>query len=503
MKKIFNISAAILVFSGFVMTGCEKFLDKQPISQLSQERFWKTPKDADIWIAGMYDAMQATLRANFYIWGEARGDNEQLAGTGTGQIKILTNTLTSDMTECNWNNLYRTISSANFAIKNIPTIPDVSLPQIADQLGQAYTMRALMYFYAIRVWGPVPLIIEPYEALEGQVKFNERSEVAVVKAQILKDIENALLYFDATAASIYKLNRGSALALQTDVHMWFKEYDKAIVASDNLIAMKKYTLVANKDDWKKMFIDPATSTETIFNMYWDYLQDGGGNSLASFYGSGSNTPNYKIRQPLWDTLITRAVDARLYLITDTLDLYYRGGKVKVSYEAYNLNSTMLSCKFAPWDPAKPNTTYNYLGGYTYPPNNECQVHIPIYRLADVMLLRAEALNKVGRAAEAMDIVNTIRKRMSYPKLVTLLNTPDAAKLENTILMERQLEFWGEGKRWFDLVRTDKVVEIMDKILTDRGITGGFGDIRKILFPIHSSVFEGNPLIKQNEPYTQN
>ncbi len=93
--------------------------------------------------------------------------------------------------------------------------------------------------------------------------------------------------------------------------------------------------------------------------------------------------------------------------------------------------------------------------------------------------------------------------MNYPKLVTAVNTPDVSKLESVILMERQLEFWGEGKRWFDLVRTNKVTEFMDKILIDRGISGGFGDIRKILFPIHSSVFEGNPLIKQNEPYTQN
>ncbi len=503
MKKIFKISTAILILSGFILAGCEKFLDKQPVSQLSRDKFWKTPKDADIWIAGMYDAMQSTLKSNYYIWGEARGDNEQLAGTGTGQIKILTNTLTSDMGECNWNSLYRTISSANFAIKYIPTIPDVSKGQIGSQLGQAYTMRALMYFYAIRVWGPVPLIIEPYEALEGQIKFNERSDVALIKTQILSDIANAIANFDGTTTSVYNLNIGSALALQTDVHMWFKEYDKAITASDNLIALKKYSLVTNKDDWKSMFIDPSTSTEPIFNMYWDYLQDGGGNGLAAFYGSGSNTPNYKIRQAVWDTLITRAVDARLYLITDTLDLFYRGGKVKVSYEAYNLNSTMLSCKFAPWDAAKLNTTYNYLGGYTYPPNNQSAAPIPIYRYADVMLLRAEALNKVGRTQEAMDIVNTIRKRMAYPKLVTTSNTPDVNKLENAILTERQLEFWGEGKRWFDMVRTNKVIEIMDPILTDRGITGGFGDVRKILFPIHSSVFEGNPLIKQNEPYTQN
>lgn len=504
MKNIFKPITIAFILAWFLFTSCEDILDKQPISQLSRDKFWNTPADADIWIAGMYDGMQSTLKSNYFLWGEVRSDNQQVAGTGTAQIQFLTNTLTSSMTECNWNNLYRTISSANFAIKYIPLIPNVATSQISSQLGQAYTMRALMYFYAIRVWGAVPLITEPYEGLAGQEKYIDRNDVSIVKEQILSDIDMALKNFDATTSSIYLLNRGSALALQTDVFMWFKEYDKAITASNNLIALNKYSLVTNATDWKSIFISPANSKETIFNMHWDYLLDGGGNGLAGFYGSGSNTPNYKIRQPLFDTLVTRRTDARFWNLADTVNLYYMGSKAKVSYEAYNLNPTMYACKFAPLDPAKINATYKYVGDYAYPANNECQVHIPIYRFSDIMLLRAEALNKVGRSNEAMTIVNSIRSRMGYMKTVTELNTPDVASLENAILIERQLELWGEGKRWFDLIRTDKVVPIMDPILKGvYGIADGFGDTGKILFPIHSSVFEANPLIKQNPPYTQN
>lgn len=502
MKRIIRL-IAVLILTGFALSGCEDFLDKQPISQLSRDRFWNTPKDADIWIAGMYDGFQKTLGDNYYNWGEVRGDNSQQAGTGTAQLNFLTNTITASMGECSWGNLYRTISSANFAIKYIPTIPNVPEPQIASQLGQAYAMRALMYFYAIRVWGPVPLVTVPYEGLEGQEKFPARSEVEVVKAQILSDIDNALQKFDNSFPSIYKLNRASTLALKADVHMWFKEYDLAITATDNLLLMNKFTLATNEPDWKKIFTDPASSTESIFNMYWDFLQDGGGNGVASFYGSGSNTPKYKIRQPLWDTLISRESDARLWNMYDTVDLWYRGDKVKVTYESYNLNFSWVSCKFVAWDPAKPSTTYNYLGGYNYPANSESQTHIPIYRFSDIMLLRAEALNKAGRRNEARDIVNNIRKRVGYNKLLTAENTPDEASLEYAILVERQVELWGEGKRWFDLIRTDKIKEIMDPVLKERGVTDGFDDIRKIRFPIHTSVFESNPNIVQNEPYTQN
>lgn len=501
MKMIYKFLVAIFIVSGFLFTGCEDFLDKQPISQLSRDKFWKTPKDADIWMAAMYDGMQSTLGRNWYIWGEVRADNNELAGTGTAQLRFLTNTITADMGECNWNELFRTISSTNFAIKYIPTIPDVVPQQISSQLAQAYTMRALMYFYAIRVWGPVPLITEPYEAQPGQERFNSRSEVSLIKEQILSDIDKALENFDANTPSVYLLNRGSALALKTDVHMWFKEYDKAIAASDQLLALKKYSLVTKPEDWKKMFVDPSTSTETILNMYWDFLQDGS-NGLAAFYASGSNTPNYKSHKAVWDTLVARHTDARITSIADTVVLWYKGGKVNVTFEHYQYYDRDVP-KFAAFDPAKYNSTYNYSGGYVYANNNESQTHIPLYRLSDVMLLRAEALNKLGRAQEARDIVNTIRSRMGYKKQLTAANTPDIASLENAILVERQLEFWGEGKRWFDLVRTNKVTEIMDPIIKARGIPDGFGDIRKILFPIHSSVFEANKNITQNEPYTQN
>lgn len=503
-KNIKTYFIGILALGSMLMTSCESFLDKQPISELSKDKFWKSPEDAQIWMAGMYDAMQSTLSSNYYYWGEARADNEQQAGTGTAQLKFLNNALTADMGECSWSNLYRTISIANFAIKYIPETPDVAKEQIASYIGQAYTMRALMYFYAIRVWGPVPLVTEPYEDLPGQKKFYARTSVDSVKAQILSDIDQALTYFDNTTTSIYYLNRGSALSLKTDVHMWFKEYQQAVDASDKLIALKKYDFAKTSTEWKNIFITPESSPECIFNIYWNFEEDGGGCGVCGLLGSGSNTSNYKIRQALWDTLCNRGTDARMWNTIDTVVLWYAGGKVKVTNEHYNYtNDLNKSSKFSIWDAGILNKTYNYNGGYVYSPNSECQVRIPIYRYTDIMLLRAEALNRLGRATEAMAIVNAVRTRNGYKLQITAINAPNVQSLEDAILMERQLDLWGEGKRWFDLVRTGNVPRVMDDILKSRGNPDGFGDIRRILFPINSAIFEGNPLITQNEPYTKN
>lgn len=84
-----------------------------------------------------------------------------------------------------------------------------------------------------------------------------------------------------------------------------------------------------------------------------------------------------------------------------------------------------------------------------------------------------------------------------------LDTPE--KMENAILEERKLELYLEAKRWFDLVRTDKVIEVMDPVIKARQVRrgsppSGFGDPRTILWPIHRNVLNANPKLEQNPPY---
>jgi hypothetical protein len=133
----------------------------------------------------------------------------------------------------------------------------------------------------------------------------------------------------------------------------------------------------------------------------------------------------------------------------------------------------------------------------------------MYRLADQYLLYAEALNKKGDLANALKYLNLIHVRAGLPAYTAAQFTTMAA-MENAILQERQYELFGEGKRWFDLVRTDKVYEVMDPIMISRQIfqgaaQTGFGvdksDKRKYLWPLHRNVLNANPLLVQNPPYT--
>ena len=131
----------------------------------------------------------------------------------------------------------------------------------------------------------------------------------------------------------------------------------------------------------------------------------------------------------------------------------------------------------------------------------------MYRLGDVYLSYAEALNKTGDRPTARKYLNFIRVRAG---LVAYIDTDPAvateSDMEDTILKERQLELFAEGKRWFDLVRTDHVKKIMDPVLIIRqqrygAPAGGFGDDpRKLLWPINRQVLIDNTTLEQNLPY---
>ncbi len=159
------------------------------------------------------------------------------------------------------------------------------------------------------------------------------------------------------------------------------------------------------------------------------------------------------------------------------------------------------------------------GGFTLQGNSDCEVKLPIYRFADIMLLRAEALAHKGMYQEALDIVNKVRSRVGYNVQANLSDySGDITKgIERTILKERQYELIGEGTRWFDLSRIDKTYdytdagyeylrETMNPLIAARtgGIVYAGEQMGRILYPINSDMFNANLKLvgDQNPPYDE-
>ena len=509
--------------------GCKKFLDQKPISTIPPENFWKDRNDARNWMGGVYNSLQTTLRNSFIDWGEVRSDNLRVGGTGNAQLTMITNTLSANDADINsittWTDLYVTISLCNYGIKYLPQMIEKNVGGAAaeyrDFLAQCYGLRALMYFYGLRVWGKMPLLTEPVESVNQQLAF-PRSPVADVKKRIQDDITESLKTIGttttlaatvagvATSPKFYML-KGAVYALQTDVHMWFQEYDAALTASQNFInTVGANNWVNNINEWKNIFTDPTNSPETVFNLYWSATERGNGVGVCSRIGSSSNTNNYEATTDLYSTLKGRVdpvtgktIDGRYWAYWDTVAMN--------TVQLYDDAVAQIG-KYSPWR-AAPGA------GFTFQGNNDCEVKIPIYRYADIQLLRAEALNQKGQYQPALDIVNKVRSRVGYTVQAKLTDyTGDIKKgIELTILKERQLELLGEGKRWFDLMRIDKIYDytnagykylrdIMNPILATRTGAIQFDGVNmgRILFPINSNIFNTNPKLvgDQNPPYDE-
>jgi hypothetical protein len=484
MKKIIYY---ILMLNLFLNTGCKKFLNQEPISDLSPENAWKTVDDAKSGVAAIYDGIQKTLNGNYTDWGDARSDNFTYGGTGENQINITLNGLNSLTGAANWNNLYYTIGRANLAIKYIPETPLTSSYTEAirnNYLAQAYGIRAYMYFYAIRVWGAVPVRLEPYEDLNEE-PFASRSSVdSILDNVIIPDLNKAFQLIDKAGTNVWEMNVGAILAALTEVYMWKKDYAKVLENSQKLISLSyKYDVSANNStDWKKIFLDPASTKEAIWSLNWNYVQDGG-NGISKI-GTNGNTSNYYIDSTVFLRYESNTNDIRRSVTYDTA-LVTAGTRI------------IQIAKF-----------YPVVGGkIAYPINAQNEAKLPLYRMADILLLRAEALNRTSaNKAPVFAILNRIRTLRGTTALVAT-DYPTDDLVEKAILDERQLELFAEGKRYFDLVRTGKVIEVMDPLVRYRQrllniSQTGFDDPRKILWPISREALTRNPLLKQNPPYSE-
>jgi tetratricopeptide (TPR) repeat protein len=503
-----KIKIALAAAFSLVVFSCNDFLDRTPLSDMSPTTFFSSKGDMKTWTAGIYDEFQNTLSLGHLEWGDIRSDNYHTTGYDDG--KAYMNAIESTQSQYSWDNLYSTIDRCNVAIERFPSIPGMTQADWSDYVGQAYGMRALMYFYAIRVWGDVPLITKPWDGHLDSYAV-DRTPVADVKAQILSDLDKAVAYLNTTVTSDRKFyfNLSAAWALKMDVHMWFHEYQLALDDYTNYFEKSaNYSLVTNAADWKKIFLVPAESTETIFNMNWLYDVDGSHPWAQRVGASNTNNP-YKMSEPVFSEYVRRlrsgkGVDGRFWNVVDTVKLWNSGNKVPISTSHWSVSGIEKCVKYSDVDPTATTSRWIVLS------SSNADIDICIYRYADVLLLRAEALNQLGQAAEALQIVNSIRKRVGYlADATTEVNLADKKAVETVILNERQLEFIAEGKRWFDLVRTGRVVEVMDPVLRARqqaaGVTvTGFGDTGRILFPIYYREFESNLKLRghQNPPYTE-
>lgn len=542
MKKVYTIMFTIaMLFLG----SCDKMVDEQPVSEGTLDAFFKSKLDADAAIAGMYGEFQSTMigegQYNNRItwWGEARSDNweRRTAYTVNATNEIEFNGLTANNSFADYSFLYSTIGRANLILKKIPEIKNYAAPGSpvalspaleASYMAQAYAMRALCYFWIARVWRDAPLRTEPYTNIKDRPDQAKDSQEKILD-QCIKDLEMA---YELTAKNqtpvVWYLGEGAISSIMADLYMWKHDYPNAVIWFKRLFAAKAptgkvYNIAGATTTgaggaagdlqpgitWNSQFVTPASSVESIFYIHWDVVANGC--PCMAGVSRTSNEPYIRMADPLWTNWPT--VSTAVYgTVTATTDL-----RVKQTYNITSATNQPIRdrsfWKFYQGTYTAPTATagYNFVTSVyasNLPANDQTNVYIPLYRLGGMYLLYAEALNKIGDKANALRYLNLIKSRAGVPN-VTLVQLPTEREIESEILKERQYELIGEGVRWFDLVRTDRVIEVMDPIIINRQtvagntVTGWGTDKRRYYWPFSTNVIYSNSLLVQNSPYDGN
>jgi hypothetical protein len=486
MNKLKIFLPGLLAIS---LLSCEKTLDVQPTNQVDASTSIKTPADAQIMINGITRAMTSSdyYGRNFMLYGDAKGGDMTIPSQGRGQDALYTfnHAPTSGSYSGYWSQLYFTLLQVNNLLQGITQLEAAGNTGFGSYKGQALTLRAMMYFDLVRLYGKsydvdknafgVPTVLTPLNSSAQPL----RNTVGENYTQIMADLKAAAPLLAKTKSNGF-VNYYGNLAMQARVYLYMKDYANALKSAEEIIASNVYSLYTNAtwvDSWKLQY-----GSESIYELGVYPLEgDLGANSLGAYHrkkgDGGSTILGWFIAS---DYFLTR-------LKQDAADV--RWGV---------MNDDEISTTAAP----RKGAVYKYSGSTALAGDGKSTstaVNIKVIRLSEIYLIAAEAALPTD-AAKAATYLNAIRKRS--PNLAAA--TAGTVTLD-MILDERSKELYGEGQRFFDMMRLNKSITFNDEVINISVPTRPKTIDRtffKTLLPISQTEINANPGIaaQQNPGY---
>ena len=472
------ISYCLILFSLTFFFSCEDMLDVKVKSEISGSTFWKSENDFEPYVYGIYAQLRTRTNANLVL-GEDRSECWK-AGYNYRFSSYWPQNITSGQTE-DWTALYGFIGHCNLLIYQIDQFTFTNETLRKQVLGEAYALRAYMYFLMGKVWGDVPLVLNP--VFTEKEPLYARSPVSEVFKQINADIQTALgLLPDLTFKDKYRFSKPAVYALLADVKMWQasvlgggnSDFQAAIDAINELEKSDLGLL----DNYGEIF-DVAKNKEIIFSLYLDRSEFTSGkyNEAILRYDTSGGADNVA------DLPIALAGQQGYCLSDEALALFAQfpeDKRIKRTYVPEIIRGDTL------------NYWPNKFRGTQYSDTREADSDFILYRLSDMYLLKAEAYASIGQAANALEYLNKVRTRAG----ITLYEETDTKALKEEILAERGRELFHEIKRWWDLVRAHKtgVIDVYEFVPNLRGKNV------PLYWAVHNNVLIKNELLVQNEGY---
>ena len=451
MKKI-----TILLLTLALVSCQDKFLELSPDTNGSAINFYQT-KDQFIQASNSaYAPLQAIQNNTMWLFGEVRSDNTSYqlntgdrSGTPREEIDEFRDIDQNPNLQTFFNGSYLGIGRCNLLLTKIQTatFDQTSRNQIE---GEARFLRAYYYFNLTRVFGDVPLILKEITTPDEAFSTAARVPEAQVLAAVIDDFKAAVTKLPAkyAATDLGRATSGAAKTLLGEVYMTQKNYPAAADILKGVEAEGSYSLNAiYADNFKR-----KNTSESIFEV--QYVEGVGGKWSTFIYSfapfnSGTLTTGYALGA---------GSSAGWNIPTPNL------------IEAYEPNDNRLAASINQnfIDPTS-RRVVPFIQKYSNPPYLErfnTGDNFIVTRLADVLLMQAEAANEAGfPSAEAFTLLNRVRTRAGLPAKTT--TAPDAklrvgsqAEFRAAVAQERRVELAFENHRWFDLVRTGQAVAVM-------------------------------------------
>jgi len=483
MKKYIYISLIALS----ICSCDDSFLDKEPKGSLSVETFYTNEEEATQAVNAIYDGIQNyTVYGAMSIIEDIQSDDADKGGGGPSdqpgidQLQKFIAATDNHVFVDKWKAYFVPIFRANLAIEKIQEMPVDVMPAEVSQrlLSEAKFLRALCYFDLVIRYGELPIVTKPNDPADYDVS---RSSTEDVWAFIEEDLKESMkgLKTPANLADndLGRATLGAAKTLLAKSYIFQGKWKDADPLLTSVINDYGYGL---SDDFAAIFgIGNETNKEIIFQVNF---QTGGASDREGYNRNGWISP--RSTDVLWGGI-------GFLLPTQDLVSEFEPGDIRLNasilVDGANFSGDVYKKEWSP-------TGYNckkglvafddYTAGTPYFVDN----NYVVLRLGDVLLLKAETLNELNRTSEGIPFLNKIRERAKLPFVSSTLSKDE---MREAIYHERRVELCFEQKRFFDLVRWNKVGNVMKA----KGYN--FIEGKNELWPIPQSEIDINPNLAPN------
>jgi starch-binding outer membrane protein, SusD/RagB family len=509
------ISTGVILILG----SCSDWLDLKPESEILLDNFWQSESQATSVVAGCYKSLTSDgCMSRMVLWGEGRSDNVDFDITDDNALKKMVRfDISPSNTYCSWGPFYTVINYCNTFLYYAPGVlekdPTFTLAHLQQLQAEVLTIRALSYFYLVRVFKNVPWIGTPSLNDEQDFTVGQSTERAVIDS-LISNLKTALIFaptqYATTESSKGRITKNAVRALLADIYLWDQQYANCISMCNAIIDDKDLKLVSGEKSLHNIFY-LGNSSESIFELQFGETSDKQYNNIVKkYYGS------YDVRAAalVFSSFLVKGTGSPFNLSLGNALESENDIRLK---DDIDLSSGTTSGIYPIFKYAGNYRIESQDGKSSYYGFRNNSANWIIYRKPDVMLMKAEALvqnNDKNSFKSALELVNTVYLRSNTVEGTDSLqfsNYQTKEQFEKLVLRERQRELLFEGKRWFDLMRYARRAKSVGALLefVSGKLSDGTGTqissksvMDALYLPVNQTDMDSNSKLIQNPYYEE-